>query len=200
MSFSEVPFFYVSGPLIRTIGPRNVVALSQIGYIVRLIYYSKTSSVTNPLTGLRHLQVLSDPWWVLPAELFHGLTFAAMWSATTDYAHGIAPAHLRTTMQASVGGLKRGLGYGLGAIVGGVSYANLGPRRCFLATAALPALSLLFLVILPRINIVGGLRKQGAGKEGLEHWEATDCHEAGKICASGEFEHKNMDGVEIRQE
>ncbi|CAM9812625.1 unnamed protein product [Ectocarpus sp. 8 AP-2014] len=76
MSFSEVPFFYVSGPLSRKIGPRNVVALSQIGYIVRLVYYS----------------VLSDPWWVLPAELLHGLTFAAMWAATTDYAHGIAPA------------------------------------------------------------------------------------------------------------
>ncbi|CAN0152401.1 unnamed protein product [Ectocarpus sp. 12 AP-2014] len=109
-------------------------------------------------------------------------------------------AHLRTTMQASVGSVKRGLGYGLGAIVGGVSYANLGPRQCFLATAALPAFSLLFLVILPRINMAGGLRKQGAGKEGLENWGATDCHEAGNICTSGEFEHKNIVGVEIRQE
>ncbi len=36
-------------------------------------------------------QVLREPWWVLPAEVLHGLTFAAMWAATTDYAHGIAP-------------------------------------------------------------------------------------------------------------
>lgn len=37
------------------------------------------------------LQVLQDPWWVLPAEVLHGLTFAAMWAATTDYAHKISP-------------------------------------------------------------------------------------------------------------
>ncbi|CBJ48928.1 conserved unknown protein [Ectocarpus siliculosus] len=81
MCCGEVPFFYVSGSFIRKIGPRNVVALSQIGYIVRLVYYS----------------VLWDPWWVLPAELLHGLTFAAMWAATTDYAHGIAPGRDQTS-------------------------------------------------------------------------------------------------------
>lgn len=37
------------------------------------------------------MQVLREPWWVLPAEVLHGLTFAAMWAATTDYAHDIAP-------------------------------------------------------------------------------------------------------------
>lgn len=36
-------------------------------------------------------QALREPWWVLPAEVLHGLTFAAMWAATTDYAHQIAP-------------------------------------------------------------------------------------------------------------
>lgn len=36
-------------------------------------------------------QVLQDPWWVLPVEVIHGLTFAAMWAATTDFAHGAAP-------------------------------------------------------------------------------------------------------------
>jgi len=36
-------------------------------------------------------KVLNDPRWVLPAEMLHGLTFAAMWAATTNYAHEIAP-------------------------------------------------------------------------------------------------------------
>ncbi|CAM9109176.1 unnamed protein product [Ectocarpus sp. 8 AP-2014] len=187
MCCGEVPFFYVSGSFIRKIGPRNVVALSQIGYIVRLVYYS----------------VLWDPWWVLPAELLHGLTFAAMWAATTDYAHGIAPEHLRSTMQATVAGLKRGLGYGLGAILGGVLYANLGPRRCFLASAALPVLSLLFLIVLPWISIGGGLRKQGAGSRGLEHWGANSWHEevsAEENRINAEFENNNLDPVESRPE
>lgn len=36
-------------------------------------------------------QVLQTPWWILPVELLHGLTFAAMWAATTDYAYQISP-------------------------------------------------------------------------------------------------------------
>lgn len=40
---------------------------------------------------LFYRQTLREPWWVLPAEVLHGLTFAAMWAATTDYAHQIAP-------------------------------------------------------------------------------------------------------------
>lgn len=37
------------------------------------------------------VQFLRKPWWVLPAEVLHGLTFAALWSATTDCGHDIAP-------------------------------------------------------------------------------------------------------------
>ncbi|CAN0538528.1 unnamed protein product, partial [Scytosiphon promiscuus] len=39
-SIAELPFFYLSGPLIRAIGSRNVVALAQIGYLLRFVYYS----------------------------------------------------------------------------------------------------------------------------------------------------------------
>lgn len=34
---------------------------------------------------------------MLPVELLHGLTFAAMWAATTDYAHEIAPGRDQTS-------------------------------------------------------------------------------------------------------
>ncbi|CAM9521360.1 unnamed protein product, partial [Scytosiphon promiscuus] len=154
MCVAELPFFYLSGPLIRKIGPKNVVALAQIGYILRLVYYS----------------VLQDPWWVLPAEILHGLTFAAMWAATTDYAQTIAPAHLRSTMQATVSGLKQGLGYGVGAVLGGIMYMTVGPRMCFGMSAALPCLSLVFLVLLPCIRLDGDRRRGETGEEGVECW------------------------------
>lgn len=77
-------------------------------------------------------------------------------------------------MQATVSGLKRGLGYGLGAILGGVLYSSLGPRLCFRVCAALPSLSLLFLV-LGSWKSVGGGRwgedNEGATEDGLEGWE-----------------------------
>ncbi|CAM9983648.1 unnamed protein product, partial [Hapterophycus canaliculatus] len=75
MCMAEVPFFYLSGPLIRRLGARGVIILAQAAYLARFIYYA----------------TLRDPWWVLPSEVLHGLTYAAMWAATIDYAHGVAP-------------------------------------------------------------------------------------------------------------
>lgn len=47
MCAAELPFFYLSGPLIRRIGPKNVVALAQIGYLLRLVYYSVRASLVH---------------------------------------------------------------------------------------------------------------------------------------------------------
>ncbi|CAM9242061.1 unnamed protein product, partial [Hapterophycus canaliculatus] len=180
MCTAELPFFYLSGPLIQRIGSRNVVALAQVGYLLRFVYYS----------------VLHDPWWVLPAEVLHGLTFAAMWAATTDYAHGIAPAHLRSTMQATVSGLKRGLGYGLGAVLGGVLYSGLGPRMCFGASAALPCLSLFFLMVLPRGCIREGHRSDAKDEEGLDGWEHKSSHGDASVSADiACFRHEAVERV-----
>lgn len=40
MCVSEVPFFYLSGPLIRRLGVRGVIALAQLAYLTRFFYYS----------------------------------------------------------------------------------------------------------------------------------------------------------------
>ncbi|CAN0465738.1 unnamed protein product, partial [Scytosiphon promiscuus] len=40
MCIAEVPFFYLSGPLIRKIGARGVIALTEAAYLTRFIYYS----------------------------------------------------------------------------------------------------------------------------------------------------------------
>eukprot|EP00903_Cladosiphon_okamuranus_P010272 g9726.t1 len=131
MCVGEVLFFHLSGPLIRRVGVRRVIALAQLAFIIRFVYYS----------------ILREPWWVLPAEVLHGLTFAAMWAATTDYAHQISPAHLRTTIQGTVSGVYGGLGHGLGSTLGGLLYAGLGARRCFAVSSSLPSLSLLLLAL-----------------------------------------------------
>ncbi|CAM9838261.1 unnamed protein product [Scytosiphon promiscuus] len=131
MCTAEVPFFYLSGPLIRKLGVRGVIILAQAAYLVRFIYYA----------------MLREPWWVLPSEVLHGLTYAAMWAATTDYACRVAPAHLRTTIQGAVSGLHWGLGSGLGGMLGGILYAALGARRCFAVSAALPSTALLLLAL-----------------------------------------------------
>lgn len=84
---------------------------------------------------------------------------------------------MRTTMQATVSGLKRGLECGLGAILGGVLYSSLGPRLCFTVCAALPSLSLLFLAI-GSWGKLGRERRweenEEAAEEGLEGWGGAE--------------------------
>lgn len=40
MCLAEMPFFYVSGPMIRHMGARGVIGLSQVAYLTRFLYYS----------------------------------------------------------------------------------------------------------------------------------------------------------------
>lgn len=40
MFAAEVLFFYLSGPLIRRVGVRGVIALAQLAYLTRFVYYS----------------------------------------------------------------------------------------------------------------------------------------------------------------
>ena len=40
MCLAEVPFFYISGQLIRLIGVRGAIILAQTAYFVRFLYYS----------------------------------------------------------------------------------------------------------------------------------------------------------------
>ena len=50
-------------------------------------------------------------------------------------------------MRGVVGGLHWGLGFGFGAVLGGILYSDLGPRLCFRASAMLPLMSLSLLVL-----------------------------------------------------
>lgn len=48
MCIAEVPFFYLSGPLIRRVGVRGVIALTQVAYLTRFIYYSVSLVFCRP--------------------------------------------------------------------------------------------------------------------------------------------------------
>ena len=99
--------------------------------------------------------------WVLPCEVLHGLTFAALWSACCNNAAAIAPPGLKASMQVSylltyqapacstelltiltglqgvVGGVHWGLGVGTGATAGGVLFAQVGGTRMFMVGAVI---------------------------------------------------------------
>ena len=62
---AELPFFFYSGTIIQKFGAKSVLYVSLFAYAIRLLYYS----------------YLTEPWAVLPAELLHGITFAAFYAA-----------------------------------------------------------------------------------------------------------------------
>ncbi|CAN0075716.1 unnamed protein product, partial [Discosporangium mesarthrocarpum] len=146
MCFAEVPFFFLASPMIKRLGIRGTVLITEVAYLTRFIWYT----------------ILKNPWMVLPAEVLHGLTFAAMWAATLEYATKIAPAGLTSTVQGMVTGIHWGLGFGLGSVVGGFIYSSLGAVKLFALSASLPSTALLLLLL-------------GAGSEGEEGSRVRGC-------------------------
>jgi Na+/melibiose symporter-like transporter len=105
----EIPFFFFSNWILKKIGFRGMVAASHIGYVVRFLLYT----------------VIQNPWFVLPVELLHALTFAAMWSAGILYSAENSPPGLEATGQGLFIGVYSGIGggaqracFGLGWIEG----------------------------------------------------------------------------------
>ena len=113
--------FQVAGKLQKRYGTWAVLAVTQVAYVVRFVYYSR----------------LTEPWAVLPCEVLHGLTFATMWTVSTTYANEIAPPGCHGTMQAILEGLHLGFGSGVGALAGGFGYDLYGAVGLFQLSALL---------------------------------------------------------------
>jgi MFS family permease len=114
----ELPFFFFGKQLLEKIGIRWMMVASTASLVIRSFGYC----------------IIPSAWWVLPFELFHGLMFAAFWTAGVQYASDIAPPGLEATAQGVFNASFSGLGLGIGAIIGGVVYQTLGPYILFFGT------------------------------------------------------------------
>lgn len=79
----ELPFFLISGWLIKLIGHINSMTLVLFAFSIRLFLYS----------------ILTNPWWVLPIELMQGLTFGIFFATMATYANIVAPKGTEATLQ-----------------------------------------------------------------------------------------------------
>lgn len=117
---TEIPFFFYSGKFLDWFGEEWLILSALIAYIVRVIGYS----------------FLQNPWFVLPLELLHGLTFGAMYAAGIHYSSNLFPAHLSTTGQGIFNGIYAGLGPTCGSLMGGYLYYAYGARIMYRVMAA----------------------------------------------------------------
>jgi len=81
----------------------------------------------------------SAPWLVLLVEPLHGITFAAMWTATVEYGRRIAPPGAVARMQTLVNGVFYQLAFGVGSVFWGRIAERpphgLGFRKSFMGDA-----------------------------------------------------------------
>ncbi|KAG4070995.1 hypothetical protein HA402_001432 [Bradysia odoriphaga] len=111
----ELPFFFLSGWILRKIGHIHAMSLVLIGFGVRFLLYS----------------VLSNPWWVLPIELLNGVTFGLFYSTMTSYASIVAPTGTEATLQGLVGAIFEGVGVSTGSFIGGIMFERVGGSSTF---------------------------------------------------------------------
>lgn len=90
----ELVCLVLSGFIIKKIGQIKAIYLSILANVVRMGAYS----------------FLNNPWYVLPIEPLHGLTYCLMWAAMSYHASVIAPASILFTFQSLLSGIMVSIG------------------------------------------------------------------------------------------
>ncbi|XP_034839248.1 uncharacterized protein Sugb [Maniola hyperantus] len=111
----EIPFMFVSGYLLRKFGHTNTMSLVLFAFGVRFMLYS----------------IVTNPWWILPIEMFQGITFGMFYPTMTSYATVVSPPGTETTVQGVVGAVFEGVGTSLGSFIGGRLYTAYGGWNTF---------------------------------------------------------------------
>jgi PPP family 3-phenylpropionic acid transporter len=119
-TISELPVLFYSNHLLTRWGARRLLVVSLGVYVIRMLA----------------LSWIRTPWFVLPLQLLHGPSFAAMWLAGVSYADELAPPGMGATAQGLFSGVMLGLGSAFGGFIGGVLFADIGGWLMYRWTAA----------------------------------------------------------------
>ncbi|XP_055708633.1 major facilitator superfamily domain-containing protein 6 isoform X2 [Phlebotomus papatasi] len=111
----ELPFFFLSGWILKKIGHIHAMSLVLSGFGLRFLLYS----------------ALTNPWWVLPIELLNGVTFGIFYSTMASYASIVAPPGTEATLQGLVGAVFEGVGVSMGSFIGGIAFDRIGGSLTF---------------------------------------------------------------------
>lgn len=111
----ELPFFFLSGRILRKIGHIHAMSLVLFAFGVRFLIYS----------------ILTNPWWCLPVELFQGFTFGLFYATMASYASIVAPPGTEATVQGTVGAVFEGIGVSVGSLLGGVLFDKVHGATTF---------------------------------------------------------------------
>lgn len=81
----ELPFFFLSGYILKKIGHVNAMSLVLLAFGARFLLYS----------------LITNPWQALPIEFLQGIMFGLFYATMASYASIVAPEGTEATMQVS---------------------------------------------------------------------------------------------------
>jgi PPP family 3-phenylpropionic acid transporter len=134
-TISELPMFFFAGRIITRLTAKGLFVFGTIMYILRAMA----------------LSFINEPWIILLTQIFHGLTFSAMWVAGVSYANEIAPPGLGATAQGLFNGVFMGVAAATGAMVGGILYQDFGGAIMYRFMSIIVAVSVILYLIIQRI-------------------------------------------------
>ncbi|GFS95928.1 major facilitator superfamily domain-containing protein 6 [Nephila pilipes] len=128
----SIPFMFFSGWIIRKIGLFQVCMTALFTYVVRFFWYSQ----------------LHNPWFALPIEWTHGLTYGLLYTALASYGKLSSKPGTEATTQSIIFTTHEGLGCGLGCVLAGIGFDYVGGHRTFFITSMYYACGLALSIIL----------------------------------------------------
>jgi len=119
----ELPVFWWMYWLNSNFGYDNLAMISQICYVFRVWGYTFLTSETKI--------------YILPIEILHGFTFAALWCGAKEYQRIITPLGWQGFFSSLLWMMYGCLGKGTGSIVGGFIFYNFGAHATYKGASAL---------------------------------------------------------------
>ncbi|GBN13411.1 Major facilitator superfamily domain-containing protein 6-A [Araneus ventricosus] len=110
-----IPCMFFSGWLIRKIGHYQILSAALLVYGLRFLFFS----------------YLYDPWWVLPVEISHGITYGLYYTVIASYGKLSSKPGTEATTQSILFTTHEGLGAGLGCVFAGMGFDYFGTHLTF---------------------------------------------------------------------
>lgn len=130
-AFSEIPFFFFSGALIRRFPIRGLLLVAFAATGLRWYLYS----------------VANAPYQLLLLQLFHSITFGLMYSSAVTYVGKLTPKHLQASGQNLFQAATYGFGNVIGNLVGGWVYEYYPVQTTFKVAAFAAIVGTLIMLI-----------------------------------------------------
>lgn len=118
-TLSEIPLFFLSNSMIKHFGTAVCLTIPVAAYFVRDMVYT----------------YMEQPWYVVPVEMLHGVTFGLLLASLTTYLYAAAPRGSAGTMIGLLSAFQRGIGSGIASLGGGYIYDDYGARTMWRVAA-----------------------------------------------------------------